>query len=107
MSLNSNSGRKMPKERVGRISFLLTKWAIEQLSPEMLARAVNIPHEEMKHYLETRNAPVDTSKLFHGTECPECIVGILKFEGKDLENNRVELHCSVCQGTFYREEKPQ
>lgn len=101
-SAENNSGRKMPRERVGEISFLLTKLALER-SIEELALALGISTEEMRRYVETMNTGNTTKTLFHRDECPACIIGILMIEKLDILNHRANLRCGNCQALFYHE----
>lgn len=94
----------LTRERAGAIFFLLGKFALEQATTADLAGAIGISAEEMTLFKEAFNGPVDTSLLFHTTECPLCIVGSVKFMDKEPCTRRVRLQCSVCQTTFYRED---
>ena len=98
---------RISKERVGKISFLLTKFAIRQLGPELLAREIGIEPEELRQYLAVFDAEVDVQQLFHGTPCPVCIVGTIKYVDEDEMHSLVHLQCSICQNKFVREETPR
>ena len=101
---NDGNSSSISNERVGKISFLLTKFAIRQLRPELLAREIGIEPQEFTQYLAVFDAEVDVQKLFHGTPCPVCIVGTIKYVDRDIERALVHLQCSVCQNKFSREE---
>ena len=104
MLRNDENSPRISKARVGKISFLLTKFALRQLRPELLAREIGIEPEEFNQYLAVFDAEVNVQQLFHGTPCPVCIIGAIKYIDKDEAHQLVHLQCSICQSKFLREE---
>ena len=103
------SDRKLPAERVGQISFLLARLIAEELKNETrdidgCANTLQIPRDDLEDYLRTIDGEVHPEILFHGTPCPLCVCGVIKYEDKVLRGAVwvTLLKCSSCRTDFER-----
>ncbi len=99
----------MSRERVGQISFLLAKLIADGLKNEVrdieaCAHSLQISGTELQCYLHTIDGEVHVECLFHGTPCPICICGVIKYEDKVMKNSTwvTLLKCSNCRADFER-----